>query len=161
MIQPKALKITPRGDREMVMTREFAAPRRLVFDAWTQPELLTRWFGIDYNGWRFAACEVDLRIGGAYRFEWRKAPSGVMVIHGVYREVTAPERTVYTECVSWFPGEAVNTAEFVEREGLTRLTITTVFDSAAARDGALASGMEEGLSVQLATLDDVLATLGG
>lgn len=158
MMNPAALRIAPRGDREMVMTREFAAPRRLVFDAWTKPDLLTRWFGV-YNGWQYAACEVDLRVGGAYRFEWRKPPSGVMVIHGVYREVSTPERTVYTEQVSWFPGEAVNTAEFVERDGLTLLTITTRFDSPAARDAALASGMEEGLGAQFATLDEVLASL--
>jgi len=106
----KTVDISAPTETEIVMTRDFAAPRRLVFDALTKPELLRRWFGA--RGWNLVACEVDLRVGGAWRFISR-GPGGAEMAHGgVYREVTAPERLVYTESYDdqWFPGESLVTA---------------------------------------------------
>ena len=114
MRNPAALRITAQGDRELVMTREFAAPRQLVFDAWTKPALLKRWLGV-HNGWRLDVCEVDLRVGGAYRFVWRGPDRAEMGMGGVYKEVVVPERFVSTERFdqSWYPGGAVGTAVFL------------------------------------------------
>src|SRR6267143_2888304 len=91
------LKITTPSDREIAMTRVFDAPRNLVFDAWTKPELLKRWLGVR-AGWSLAVCEIDLRVGGAYRYVWRKDSNGTeMGMRGVYREIVRPDRLVSTE----------------------------------------------------------------
>ena len=137
-VAAEATRTDRRSERELVVTRVFDGPARLVFDAWTKPELLTRWFGI-HNGWQYAVCEVDLRVGGAYRFEWRKPPSGVMVIHGVYREVSAPERLVFT--FAWdtegdLRTETVVTIGFADLGGKTEMTfVQTGFPTTADRDG--------------------------
>ena len=90
------LKVTMPSDREIAMTRVFEAPRKLVWDAMTQPPLLKRWLGVR-TGWVLAVCEIDLRVGGAYRWVWR-GPTGIeMGMGGVYREVTPPSRIVATE----------------------------------------------------------------
>ncbi|HWZ27711.1 MAG TPA: SRPBCC domain-containing protein, partial [Gemmatimonadales bacterium] len=105
-----ALRIVPVSDREIQITRVFNAPRTLVFDAHTKPELLKRWlFGPP--GWVFDVCEIDLRVGGAYRYVWRKPPDTVMGMGGIYREIQAPERIVSTEKFddAWYPGAAVGT----------------------------------------------------
>src|SRR5690606_25657991 len=86
----RPLTITAQGDRELVMTREFAAPAQLVFDAWTKPELLQRWLGIR-AGWTMPICEVDLRVGGKYRWVWRKEAKGMeLTVRGEYREIVEP-----------------------------------------------------------------------
>src|SRR5262245_47174521 len=90
------LKLTTPSDREIVMTREFQAPRHLVFDALTKPELLKQWFGV-FGGWSLAVCEVDLRVGGSYRYQWRGPEGVVMGMRGTFREVVPPERLVATE----------------------------------------------------------------
>ena len=92
----RTLQVTTPSEREIAMTRVFDAPRRLVFDAWTRPELLKRWLGVR-GGWSFAVCEVDLRVGGAYRFVWRGPNGKEMGMGGVYREIVPPERLVATE----------------------------------------------------------------
>src|SRR5690242_19263272 len=97
MTDTKALKLTTSGDREIVMTRSFDAPRTLVFDAWTRPELLKRWL-LGPPGWSMIVCDVDLKVGGAYRYVWRHDDKGTeMGMGGVYREIVAPERIVSTE----------------------------------------------------------------
>jgi len=105
-----ALKVTAQSDREIVMTRVFDAPRNLVFDAYTKPELLRRWLGI-LGGYSMPVCEVDLRVGGTYRFVWRGPDGAEMGVRGVYREVVRPERLVHTEKFdeAWYPGEALIT----------------------------------------------------
>ena len=105
-----ALKVTAQSDREIVMTRVFDAPRNLVFDAYTKPELLRRWLGI-LGGYSMPVCEVDLRVGGTYRFVWRGPDGAEMGVRGVYREVVRPERLVHTERFdeAWYPGEALIT----------------------------------------------------
>ena len=102
--------MTTPTEREIVMSRVFDAPRELVFEAWTKPELLKRWLGVR-NGWELAECEVDLKVGGAYRFVWRGPDGAEMGMGGVYREIVAPERLVSTEKFDdpWYEGEALDT----------------------------------------------------
>lgn len=105
-----ALTVTTPTAREIVLTRAFDAPRHLVFDAWTKPELLTRWFGA--RGWNLVVCEVDLRIGGAWRFVSRGPEGERMAQGGTYRVILRPDRLVYTEL---FDDTAVNeTTRFVQ-----------------------------------------------
>jgi len=143
-----ALRIVPVSDREIQITRVFNAPRTLVFDAHTKPELLKRWlFGPP--GWVFDVCEIDLRVGGAYRYVWRKPPDTVMGMGGIYREIHAPERIVSTEKFddAWYPGAAVGTLVLTERSGQTTLTNTIRYESKDARDAVLKSPMESGLKM--------------
>lgn len=152
------LKIATPTEREIVMTRIFDAPRRLVFDAHTRPELIKRWlFGPD--GWSMTVCEVDLRVGGKYRYVWRHTNGNEMGMGGVFREVVAPERIVATEKFdeAWYPGEAIDTTVFVEKDGKTALTLTVLYESKEARDMALTSGMEQGMALGYDRLAAMLA----
>src|SRR6266511_3490186 len=99
------LQVTTPSEREIAMTRVFNAPRSLVFDAWTRPGLITRWLGVR-AGWSLPVCEIDLRVGGAYRFVWRGPDGTEMGMVGVYREIVPPERIVCTERFGepWYPG---------------------------------------------------------
>ncbi|MGX7828182.1 SRPBCC family protein [Actinokineospora sp. 24-640] len=142
---------------EIVLTRSFAARRSTVFDAWTKPELLRRWFGAD--GWHLVTCEIDLRVGGAWRFVSR-GPGGEEMGHGgVYLEVDVPARLAQTESYDdqWFPGEANQALDFTEAGGATTVTITMSFPSQEVRDAVIASPMREGVSQGMARLDAVLA----
>lgn len=153
------LQVTTPSDREIAMTRVFDAPRGLVFDAWTKPELLKRWLGVR-GGWTFAVCEVDLRVGGAYRYVWRGPTGTEMGMGGVFREIVPPERLVATESFdeSWYPGEALDTITLVEHDGKTTLTTTVLFESQEARDVALQSDMERGVAESYDVLDELLAS---
>jgi uncharacterized protein YndB with AHSA1/START domain len=157
--RPDDLKVEARGEREIVITRSFDAPRRLVFDALTRPELLKRWLGV-FAGWSMTVCEVDLRVGGEYRYVWNGPDGATMGMRGTFREITPPERIVNTEKFEqpWYPGEAVGTAVLTERAGRTTLTTTVSYDSREIRDAALKSGMEQGISAGYATLDGILAS---
>jgi len=140
------LRIVPLSEREIKITRDFKAPRSLVWDAYTKPELVKQWlFGPP--GWVFDVCEIDLRVGGKYRYVWRKPPDTMMGMGGVYREIKAPERIVSTEKFdeAWYPGEAVGTVVMTETGGQTLVTTTILYESRAARDGVLKSPMESGL----------------
>jgi uncharacterized protein YndB with AHSA1/START domain len=152
------LKVTTRGDREIVMTRAFDAPRKLVFDAFTKPELVKQWL-LGPPGWSMPVCEIDLRVGGTYRYVWRKAGVPDMGLGGVYREVLAPERVVSTEKFdqAWYPGEAVGTLVLVEQGGKTTVTQTVIYESQEARDGILKSGMEKGVAASYDRLAELLA----
>lgn len=155
-----SLKVTTPSDREVAMTREFDAPRSLVFEAYTTPELLKRWLGAR-AGWTFAVCEIDLRVGGRYRWVWRKSDGFEMGMGGVYREIVRPARVVATEAYdqSWYPGEAVTTLTLVEQGGRTTLTLTVLYESREARDAVLRSPMEEGVGESFNKLAELLATL--
>ncbi len=155
------LKVTTPTDREIVMTRVFDAPRRLVFDAMTKPELLKRWF-FGPPGWSLAVCEIDLKVGGTYRYVWRGPDGTDMGMGGVYREVVPPERIVCTEKfdVAWYPGEAVGTLVLVEEGGKTTLTNTILYESKEARDAVLKTPMEQGVAAGYDRLAELLATLG-
>src|SRR6267143_1819165 len=110
-----ALKVTAQSDREIVMTRVFDAPRNLVFDAYTKPELLKRWLGV-FGGWSMPVCEVDLRVGGKYRWVWRNTDGREMGVRGVDRDFVFFDDPANTEKFDdpWYPGESLITATFVE-----------------------------------------------
>jgi uncharacterized protein YndB with AHSA1/START domain len=141
------LQVSTPSDREIRVVRQFDAPRRLVFECWTTPALLQRWMS-GPDGWTLTVCEIDLRVGGAYRFVWRGPDGNDMGMRGIYREIVVPERVVGTEVFDhdWTGGETLGTIEFSERAGRTTLTQTLLYASKEARDGALASGMAEGMS---------------
>jgi uncharacterized protein YndB with AHSA1/START domain len=160
MTHTGTLQITTPADREIVMTRVFDAPRSRVFAAFTKPELLKRWL-LGPPGWSMPVCEVDLRVGGAYRYVWRNDRDGTtMGMGGVYREIVVPERIVCTERFdeAWYPGEAVGTLVLVERGKQTTVTQTVVYQSREARDGVLKSGMEKGVAASYDRLADLLAS---
>jgi uncharacterized protein YndB with AHSA1/START domain len=156
-----ALQVTTPSGREIVLTRVFDAPRRLVFDALTKPELLKRWF-YGPDGWSLAVCEIDLRVGGRYRYLWRHLRTGEeMGAGGLFREIVAPERLVATEQFdeSWYPGEALATTVLVERGGKTTLTQTMFYESREARDAVLKTPMDQGVAAGYDRLAGVLATM--
>jgi uncharacterized protein YndB with AHSA1/START domain len=160
MKSAEPLTVTTPTDREIVMTRVFDAPRRLVFDAHTRPELVRRWL-LGPPGWSMPVCEIDLRVGGKYRYVWRRDTDGTqMGMGGMYREIVAPERIVNTERFdeAWYPGEALGTLVLVERQGRTTLTVTMRYESRAARDGVLKSGMETGVAASYDRLAEMLAS---
>lgn len=153
------LRVTIPSDFEIVMTREFDAPRRLVWEAYTRPELLKRWLGV-FGDWTMAVCEVDLRPGGAIRYEWLNKQNGQkMGMTATIREVVVLERIVSTEKFDdpWYEGQAVGTVTFTEVGGKTTLSMITRYDSKAIRDGILKSGMEHGVAVSFDTLAEILA----
>jgi len=153
--------ITAHGDREIVVTRVFDAPRRLVFDAYTKPELIKKWL-LGPDGWSMPICEIDLRTGGKYRYVWRNETDGSeMGMGGVYREVVPPERIVVTEVFdeAWYPGEAVDSIILVEQNGQTTLTQTILYDSRATRDALLKSPMQTGMAASYDRLEKFLPSL--
>lgn len=155
------LKITTPAEREIAMTRVFDAPRTLVFDAFTKPALIRRWL-LGPDGWTMIVCEVDLRVGGAYRYVWRKEKTGTeMGMGGVFREIAAPARIVSTEKFdqAWYQGEAVGTTVFVEHGGKTTMTQTMVYESRDVRDAVIKSGMESGVKASYDRLAEILATM--
>jgi uncharacterized protein YndB with AHSA1/START domain len=153
------LKVTTPTEREIAMTRVFDAPRNLVFDAYTKPELVKRWLGV-FGGWSWEVCEIDLRVGGAYRYVWRGPDGAEMGMGGVFREIVAPERIVSTESFdqSWYPGSAVSTLVLVEQGGRTTLTLTVRYESREARDAVLKSPMESGVAAGFDKLEELLAS---
>ena len=159
MKNPTRLQVVAKGDREIVITRDFDAPRTLVFDAMTKPELVRRWLGV-FGGWTLPVCEIDLRVGGSYRYQWHGPNGERMGMRGVYREIIRPDRIVSTEQFdeSWYPGGAVGTAVFAERGGRTTVTTTVRYDSREARDAVMKSPMETGLAAGYQALDSVLAS---
>jgi uncharacterized protein YndB with AHSA1/START domain len=141
------------------MTRNFNAARTAVFDAWTKPELLRRWLLGPGEHWSMPICEVDLRVGGTYRFVWRNGMDGTeMGLSGEYREIVSPSRIVATERFdeSWYPGGAVVVTDLLEQGGITTLTQRITYDSAAARDGVLRSPMEGGVRMSYNRLEELL-----
>jgi uncharacterized protein YndB with AHSA1/START domain len=152
------LQIATPTEREVVLKRTFDAPRRLVFDALTKPELLKRWYGP--NGWTMVVCEIDLRVGGAWRFVTRRADGTEVGQNGVYREIVAPERIVNTEAwEDWNPGEVLVTTALVEHEGATTYTNTLLFPSQEVRDSLIASGMTSGAAESFDRFAEYLASV--
>jgi len=152
------LTITTPSDLEISWTRTFDAPRTLLFDALTNIALLKRWFGV-FAGWALAICEIDLKVGGRFRFVWRNADGREMGIRGTYREIVVPERIVHTESFDGYPGEALCTTVLTELGGQTTLTSTSVYESKEIRDAALKSGMEKGVTASYENLDRLLGAM--
>ena len=154
------LKLTTPSDREIAMTRVFDAPRQLVFDAHTKPDLVRQWL-LGPPGWSMPVCEMDVRVGGTYRWVWRHDTNGTeMGMGGVYRAIVAPERLVTTERFdeAWYPGEALNTLVLIEKGGRTTLTQTMRYESRDARDAVIKSNMEKGVAASYDRLADLLAS---
>jgi uncharacterized protein YndB with AHSA1/START domain len=149
------------SDRELTVTRTFNAPAHIVFDAWTKPEPLKRWWAPKSFGVSLFECEQDLRVGGAYRFAFGRDPKNPEVFSGRYVEVDPPSRLVLTQRYERMSdvGDVVVTADFEESQGRTRLTLHQLFPSEEALEGALASGMERGVRVTLDQLDALIASM--
>jgi uncharacterized protein YndB with AHSA1/START domain len=160
MTQPSGTEVTTPSDLEIRFRRRFAAPRQLVADAFTTPELLQRWMGLNFGDWAWASCDIDLRAGGAYRWVWRNAVDGSeMVISGTYLEVVPGERYVATqryESMPEYPGEMTTTLLFTEIAGGTLLEETVRYASRAERDRDLEHG-PSGLEPGFQMLDALLA----
>jgi uncharacterized protein YndB with AHSA1/START domain len=153
-----ALTVTLPSDREICMSYVFDARRALVYEAHTQCKHLVHWWGRRDS--TLSVCELDLRAGGAYRFVMRKSGGQEYGFRGVYREVTPPERLVYTFEFEGMPGHvAVGTLVFTEEGGKTRLDSTLLFDTVEDRDGMLQSGMEEGSAETMERLVEYLKSL--
>jgi uncharacterized protein YndB with AHSA1/START domain len=157
---PGKLTVDTPDDLKIVITRAFDAPRDLVFNCITTPDLVKRWM-TGPPGWTMPVCEIDLRVGGKYRYVWRNAEGQDMGMGGIYREISRPERIVSNELFDedWTGGETVATMTLVERDGRTTLTTTVAYSSTAARDAALRSGMTEGMEMGYANLDALLETV--
>jgi uncharacterized protein YndB with AHSA1/START domain len=153
-----SLEVTLPNDREIVMTRRFEAPRNLVFDAFTKPELIRKWL-LGPPGNSMTVCDVDLKVGGKFHYVWRKGSDGnEFGINGSFREVVAPERIVHGENldVPFHPGEALVTTTFAERGSATTVTMTMRFDTREIRDDAIESGMEKGVAASYDRLATIL-----
>ena len=150
---------TTPSDREIALTRLFDAPRELVFEAMTKPEHVRRWWGILDERYSVPICEIDLRPGGTWRFVGQ-SPKGPFAFHGVYREIKAPERLVFTEIYDPFPdAESVVTSVFTEEGGKTRLTVTALYPSVEVRDSVMNSGMSRGAAISYDRLEDLVQEL--
>lgn len=152
------VQITTPSERELAMIRSFKAPRSMVFDAFTKPDLIKRWL-TGPSTWYMAECEVDLRVGGNYRYVWRNKNTGAdMGMGGQYREIKAPDLIVATELFdqAWYEGEAISRIELKESGGYTTMTQTLTYISKAVRDMVLQSPMESGVEESYGNLDKLL-----
>ena len=148
-------EVSTPSDREIRMTRLFDAPRHLVFEAMTRCEHIKRWWGCLGEGYSVPECQMDLRPGGKWRFVNRH-PQGEAVFYGVNREITPPERVVFTEIYEPFPdAESLVTATYTEEGGKTRLTVTVLYPSIEVRDAVMASGMDKGAAKSYDKLEEV------
>jgi uncharacterized protein YndB with AHSA1/START domain len=154
----ETLQVTTPTEREILMTRVFDAPRRLLFEAWTNPKHLPRWM-LGPDGWTMTVCEVDLRPGGAWYFVWRRSDGTEMGIRGTYREIVPPERLVSTESWGGKWPDTLNTLILSEKDGKTTMTNTMHYPSKEARDAAFKTGMKEGASASFDRLAEYAASL--
>ena len=150
--------VTLPSDREVVVTRVVDAPRRLVFAAYTKAEHLPHWM-TGPQGWSMPICEIDLRVGGAWQFVWRRADGSEIAMRGVYQEIVPPERLVSSEAWGGDWPETLNTLLLEEQGGKTTITQRVLYPSKEARDAALQTGMKEGMSAGFDRLDEHLRTM--
>ena len=172
MSDERKLTLSTPSAREILLSRVIPAPRERVFAAFTQPELLQRWL-TGPAGWTLAVCEIDLRVGGSYRYVWRRASDGLeMGAGGVYRVVESPERFVATELFdqTWYPGEALITVVLREQDAqadpmpsnptpsnpTTMLSQTMHYESREARDAVLRSPIDSGMALSFDRLEALL-----
>ena len=162
MIMNKAQVSLP-SDREVEITRSFKAPRALVYRAYTEPDLVSRWL-LGPPGWSMPVCEMDVRVGGRYRWRWRSDDNGSEFgFSGTFREVQPPSRLVHTEAYDpgsvggGYPGQdAIVTVTFTEDAGVTTVKSSIDFGSKEARDAAIATGMTDGMEQSYQLLDRLL-----
>ena len=166
MTTAPSLQITTPSDREIAMTRAFDAPRHLVFEALTKPEWVSRWM-LGPDGWTMPICQIDLKVGGAYRYVLRRdtvpaqpdegCGGQEVAFGGEFREIQPPDRLVVTEKFDDYPGDSLVTWSLTEQGGQTTLVCTSLYDSKETRDAVLKSGMESGVARGYERLDDLLA----
>ena len=149
--------VTMPSDREIAIERRVSASVESVFVAYTDPELVKRWLG-GPEGWSLDVCEIDLRVGGRFRYEWRHANGEEMGMDGEYRAIEEPTKLVTTELfdADWTEGETLVTTHFREDERGTTISTTIRYSSKAARDGALETGMTEGMEASFQALERTL-----
>jgi uncharacterized protein YndB with AHSA1/START domain len=152
--------VTTPSDREVLITRSFDAPRRLIWEFHTRPDLVRQWL-LGPPGWEMPVCRIDLKVGGKYRYEWKNADGRTMGMGGTFREIDAPARLVANEMFDddWTGGETTVTQVFDERSGRTTLTLTVLYASKQARDGAIATGMTSGLDAGYDRLEKLAKSL--
>ena len=155
----KSFKVTTPTDTQIRLTRLFDAPRELVWEAMSKPEHIKRWWGQLGEGYSVPVCEVDLRPGGRWRFV-NKHPKGEVAFRGVYKEISPPDRIVFTEVMEPYPEPgSIVTAVFTEENGKTRMTTTVDYFTREVRDMVLNSGMERGAAMSYDRLDEVAMAL--
>lgn len=154
---PNPLTITTPGDRQIVVTRTFDAPRDLVFLCYSKPELLRRWYGMP--DWTTFVCEIDFRVGGKWRIGQRSPDGFELASQGLYTAITAPQSIEQTEYYddNWTQGGTVNLLTLTDDKGVTTATMTITFTSPEARAAAAASPMAAGMEIGFRRLDDLLA----
>jgi uncharacterized protein YndB with AHSA1/START domain len=158
MISNRSAEVTLPADTQILITREFDAPKELVYKAYTTPELVRRWWHA--NRGEVTVCDIDLRVGGGWRWVMEAPNFGEVAFHGEYREIVPNERLVSTEVFEPFPdAEAVNTLTLTEQDGRTLLTLLVEHQTKQARDGHVESGMEDGLQDALDLLERVAVEL--
>lgn len=145
-------------DRELVVTQDFDAPRKLLWEAWSQQRHLANWL-MDPDGWTMPVCEIDLRPGGKWRFLWRRPDGTEMGMHGEYRDVKPPESLVSTEKWQGDWPETLNSISFSESSGQTTMTIRVRYPTNEARGAVLAAGMTDGVTASFKRLADYLQTI--
>lgn len=155
------LHVATPSDSTIVLTRTFNAPRRLVWEAFFTPDRMRRWM-LPPPGWTLTVCECDPRTAGALRLVWKSEEADpFMALHGVFTEANAPERIVHTELMLLASGQPIGSQverhEFTEKDSVTTMRITQTYVSKEARDGALASGMDQGMEACYRQLDALLA----
>jgi uncharacterized protein YndB with AHSA1/START domain len=151
---------TTPSDTEITLTRLFDAPRELVWEAMSKPEHVRRWWGILDDRWSVPVCEIDLRVGGKWRFVGRGPDGDMPAFYGEYLELDAPRRVVFTEIFEPFPDAgSVVTSILTEEAGKTRLTVTARYDSLATRDMVLNTGMATGAAISYDRLENVAREL--
>ena len=151
------LTLTTEGDRHVIVTRRFAAPPEAVYRAHTEPALIQQWL-LGPDGWTMPVCEMDLRVGGAWRCVWRNGDGEEFTVQGVFREIERPARIVYTESMMG-SSEALQTIVLTEEDGITTMVSSLLYGSQAERDAAIATGMEEGTSQSYDRLAEVVVDL--
>jgi uncharacterized protein YndB with AHSA1/START domain len=153
-----ASTLTLPSDREIVMQRVFNAPARALFEVWTKPEHVRKWYGV--RSTTVTVCEIDLRVGGAWRWVVAKPQGMEIAFSGVFLEIDPPRRLRRTELFEAMPGsESIVTFTFDEKDGRTTLTIHMLFQKKEHRDGCLHSGMELGVKECFQNIDEILASL--
>jgi uncharacterized protein YndB with AHSA1/START domain len=160
-MNPAGLQVSTPTDTTIVLTRTFHSPRRLVWEAMTEPVRMRRWM-LAPPGWTMTVCECEARVGGALSLAWKSEDADpAMTLRGAFTAVVPYERMVHTETMAMGSGEVVGslleTHEFDEKNGVTTMRITQVYDSKDARDGAVASGMEQGMEAGFKQMEAMIA----
>jgi uncharacterized protein YndB with AHSA1/START domain len=160
---PRPAEVTLPSDRDVRVTRTFRAPRQLVWDAHTRPELVKRWQG--YGGWEMPVCEMDVRVGGSYKWQWKNLEDGGQFgFFGTFSEVNEPSRIVHAQYYD--PGDmdyampvgdpTIVSLDLTEQDGVTTLVCNLRFASQEARDGAMSTGMTDGMEHSYTRLDELV-----